>query len=424
MQIISQSAARLAALGGKPVLNSAPEISWPPRNEATEQALMEVYRSGNWSWNGPFETQACAKLGEVHTADHALLMVNGTVTLEAILHSMGLGPGDEVIVPALTWIATAMAVIYVGAKPVFVDVEPDTLCIDPGQVAKAITPNTRAIIPVHLCGGMADMDRLMELARKHDIKVIEDCAHAQGGQWNGKGLGSIGDAGSFSFQQSKTISTGEGGAVITNDSNLMERMFRFKHIGYAANSQQGKARSGPPEGLVCHNYRATEFQAVVLHKQLENLPSLTENRNRKAAFLTNLLEQIPGVKVQARGRRAIPGRQSYYQFMTMIDTAQWKNATKAQILTALQAEFVPAGTSYGTVYRHLLWNMPASAYRIHGEYHDKLGKSCKVSEEIGTAQAVGLMHYYLDLPERDLELIAEAFAKVQHNAEELIRLKQ
>lgn len=147
-------------------------------------------------------------------------MSNGTVTIESALHALGIGPGDEVIVPALTWIATAMAVHYVGATPVFADIEADTWCIDPAKIESAITPATKAVIPVHLYGSMADMEKIMDIADKNNLHVIEDCAHAQGGVWDGKGLGSIGVVVSFSFQESKTLSSGEGEFALPMTKNL------------------------------------------------------------------------------------------------------------------------------------------------------------------------------------------------------------
>ena len=414
---------KLAVVGGSPIFTKPlGGLVWPPTNKTTEHALVELYRSQNWSWNGPWEQKFSHDFSQLHTVRHTWLMANGTVTLEAALHVLGIGPGDEVIVPALTWLATAMAVIYVGAKPVFVDIEPDTLCLDPGATAAAITARTKAIIPVHLYGGMADLDRLLALARKHGLKVVEDCAHAQGGLWNGKGLGSLGDIGSFSFQQSKTVACGEGGCVTTNDDQMAERLFRFKHIGYDLCAKQGKAADSPPSGLLCHNYRGTEFQAAVLHGQLAGLQTLTERRNRNADFLTCELEKIPGVKIQARGRRATPGRQSYYGFMAILDRAQWSGATQQQILRALHAEGVPACTTYGSVYRHPLWNAPTSTYRIHGGYRDKRGRSCRVSEEIGSASVVGFLHVYLDRSHRDLGKIVAAFAKVQRHARQVAQL--
>lgn len=375
MNIATRHADRLAALGGRPVFKSLPcrPGGWPPTHPATARALAEIYRSQRWSWNGVWEQRLCRDLARAHTARHAIFMTNGTVTLEAALHVLGIGPGDEVIVPSLTWLATAMAVVYVGATPVFVDIEPDTLCLDPAQVAAAITPRTKAIIPVHLYGSMADLDRLLPLARRHGLHVIEDCAHAHGGFWNGRGLGSWGDIGSFSFQQSKTVACGEGGAVLTNNARLAERLFRFKHIGYQLGAGQGKAASGPPAGLICHNYRGIELPAAILHGQLAGLKAMTRQRNRAADWLTVELEKIPGVTIQARGRRAGPGRQSYYAFMTILDPAHWGGASLRQILHAFTQEHAPMCGSYGSVHRHLLWSVPPTQYRIHGRYRDRRG---------------------------------------------------
>ena len=165
--------------------------------------------------------------------------------------------------------------------------------------------------------------------------------------------------------------------------------------------------------MICHNYRGTEFQAAVLHGQLAGLRALTERRNCNADFLTRELARIPGVKVQARGRRATRHRQSYYCFMTILDFHHWAGATKSQVIRALQAEGLPADGSYGTVWRHPLWNVPKSRYRIH---------SGQVSDDVGTARCVGFHHWYLDLPQRDLGKFAAAFAKVQRHAHELAKM--
>lgn len=423
MKTFSRSANKPAILGGKPVFAKTLSNAWPPVDKATERALVEIYRSKNFSWDGPWEKRFNRDFSRAHTAKHTVFMANGTVTLEGALHVFGIGAGDEVIVPALTWVATAASVIYNGAKPVFVDIEPDTLCIDPNKIEEAITPRTKAIIPVHLYGSMADMDRIMAIARKHGLKVIEDCAHAHGGMWNGKGLGSIGDIGSFSFQQSKTISSGEGGAVTTNDAHLYELLFNFKHIGYELGANQGKASKRPPAGLRCHNYRGTEFPAAILIGQVNKLASMTKLRNRNADFLTRELEKIPGLKVQARGRRHTPGRQNYYAFMTVLDLSQWENVDMQKIAIALNKENMLASRSYNSVYRHLLWNEPPKNYRIHGGYRDAQGPGCKVSEEVGWKRVIGMPHYCLDLPRTDLQRIIDAFVKVHQYAGELKKLK-
>lgn len=419
MTTTTTSSSRPAICGGTPVFNSPVSLAWPIPHDATAKAVGELYRSGQWSWNGPWEQRAAGLLGKVHTARHAMLLANGTVTLEIALHALGIGPGDEVIMPSFTWLATAMAALYVGATPVFVDVEPGTLCLDVALAEAAITPKTKAIIPVHLYGGMTDMDAVMALATKHGLKVVEDCAHAQGGMWDGRGLGSIGDAGSFSFQQSKTISAGEGGALITNNDDLAERLYRAKHIGYAPDAIQGKASQGPPRGLVCHNYRATEFQGVVICPQLEELEALTVRRNATADTLTALLETIPGLEVQKRGRKADTGRQSYYAMIVKFDPEAWAGVTKDRLIAAIEAEGLGARSTYGPVHRHLLWNVPENQYRIHGGWRDSLGENCRVTEEIGTQRSISLAHQFLDLPEDQIHKVAEIFHKLHQNADSL-----
>lgn len=379
--------------------------------------MAALYRSKAWSWNGQWERHAAQELARLHTAKHAILMVNGTVTLEAGLHALGVRTGDEVIVPALTWPSTALAVLYTGATPVFVDIQPDTLCIDPVKIAEAITPRTKAIIPVHLYGSMADMDAIMAIARENGLGVLEDCAHAQGGYWNGRGLGSIGDIGSISFQQSKTLSAGEGGAVLTNDDRLSELLFFFKHVGYRFGVKQGQAAAKPPENFDCRNYRFTEFGALALRSQLAGLEAMTERRGRAADFLTAELEKLPGVKVQARGRRADAGRQSYYAFMMAFDPAEWAGASASKILTVAASENLPGIVTYGPVYQHALWNVAPDRYRIAG------GDRCRVTEEVVCPHTGGFLHMLLDLPQSELRKIVETLAKVQANASELCRIE-
>jgi L-glutamine:2-deoxy-scyllo-inosose/3-amino-2,3-dideoxy-scyllo-inosose aminotransferase len=329
-------------------------------------------------------------------------MVNGTVTIESALQALGVKAGDEVIVPGNTWIATVMAPVYFGARPVIVDVEPDTLCLDPEQTRRAITRKTKAIIPVHLFGSMADMDRFSALSRETGIPVIEDCAHAQGGVWKGRGLGSIGQVGSFSFQQSKTLSSGEGGICLTNDDELADRLFRIKHIGYGAGQKQGQAASGPAAGLLCRNYRGLEFNAVILTEGLRRLKAQTAQRDANALYLAELLRDVPGIALQARGRRA--DVQGYYMLALQVDPQALKpGCTLQEIKAALAAEGLPCGSGYGPVYRHLLWNLPRRAYRIH---------SSAVVEESSTRRLVTIQHMWLLTGRPMMKAMAKAIGKV------------
>ncbi|OGV45317.1 MAG: hypothetical protein A2017_08935 [Lentisphaerae bacterium GWF2_44_16] len=395
----------LAINGGKKIISDklAKSIpSWPPIYPDTAEKLKDVYLHPKWSFNGPNEQLFSKKFAKYHTAEYGIFMANGTVTLECALHALGVGKGDEVIVPALTWIATAMAVIYVGATPVFVDIEEDTLCLDPEKIKKAITPKTKALIPVHLYGSMADMEKIMAIAKKHNLYVIEDCAHAHGGVWNGKGVGSIGHVGSFSFQESKTLSSGEGGICLTNDPVLKEKIFRIKHIGYAPNTKQGEASYSPQEGLICHNYRGTEFQAVVLLGGLKRLKAQTKKREQNATLIRKLLKNTPGIKVQSRGRLA--DIQGYYMLTFILDTKKLKEGiTRKEIMEALSAEGFGTGLTYGPVYKHALWNIPKSKYRI---------ESNEVAEDLCSNRAICMSQSKLLAGSKYIKAACDAVNKV------------
>ncbi len=407
--------AELAINGGCP-LSTEPVnfLSWPPRSEKVADQLRELYLSGKWSFNGENEQAFSKEYAEYHGAKHGVFMANGTVTLQSALTALEVGPGDEVIVPGLTWIATAMAVRYVGAIPVFVDIEPTTLCLDPEKFEAAITPNTKAVIPVHLYASMADIERIGTICARRNLKMIEDCAHMQGGIWNGRGVGSWGDVGSFSFQQSKTLSAGESGICLTNDDKLAELMFRVKHIGYGNSDAQGGARSGPPSGLTCHNFRGTEFQALILRDQLRGLKNLIAKYNRSARTIRDRLADFEGVRIQSPGRLAT--EQGFYAFPFIFDGETTQNIPIQVIQKALAAEGLNLGGTYGPVYSHLLFNLRSNDYRI-------ADGGCPVSEHEGTARALMAPHQMLGATEDNIDKIVDIVAKVVTNVHELRDIK-
>ena len=397
--------AKLAIDGGTPVFSEKPvRPAWPPVNPATGDKLREVYMSHKWSFYGENEVLFNERYAEFTGAKYAVMMANGTVTLECALIALGVGPGDEVIVPAHTWLATGEAVVYVGATPVIVDIEPTTLCMDPAAFEAAITPRTKAVIPVHLFGSMADLDKILAIANKHGIKVIEDCAHAHGGEWKGRGVGSWGDAGSWSFQQSKLLTSGEGGAITTNDEHLWEVVGRLSHIGYQRGAKQGEPSTPPPMGLICHNYRVTEFQAIILLDQLETLRKDTELRAKNADYLREKLEAIPGIRVQTKGRCAT--LQSYYMYGVMVDDKMLKPGIDIkQVCEALKAEGVLGfNRGWGNVmYRQRLWSVPENMYRI---------ESNQVAEQIVYKQLLIAGLNWLMAEKTELDRFVEAVAKV------------
>ncbi|MBR6372545.1 MAG: DegT/DnrJ/EryC1/StrS family aminotransferase [Victivallales bacterium] len=403
---------RLAIKGGTPLFGPEeyPVQAWPPVSEKTADHIREVYLSRQWSFNSKSEQEFEQAFAAFHDAEYGILMSNGTVTLECALLALGVGPGDEVIVPDLTWIATAMSVRYVGAVCVFADIDKDTCCFSPEAFEKAITPRTKAVIPVHIYSSMADLEAINAIAQKHGIAVIEDCAHMHGGKWNGRGCGSWGAVGSFSFQQSKAMSAGEAGICLTNDSKLAERLYRAKHIGYSRYDKQGQAGTPPPDDLPCHNYRGLAIQARILQDQLEDFAELNRRHNECHDILKKEIASIPGVRLQEKGRLAT--RQGYYAQGIICDGDGFEKISSEVIRAALAAEGVKViNTTYGPVRKHLLFNMRPEHYRLAAEGYP--------NSDAVVPHTLVAMHYGMYYPENAVRLAA-ALRKIAENKSELL----
>ena len=266
--------------------------SWPRAGEREAELLQLVLESPQWGgfheFIGEFERSFAAYQ---HSA-FGISAFNGTVTLEAALSVLGIGEGDEVIVPAISFISTASAVSRVGAKPVFVDIDPASFNIDPEAVSRAISASTKAIMPVHFGGAMCDMDALERLCREHGLLLLEDAAHAHGSEWKGKRAGSFGIAGSFSFQNGKVLSAGEGGMLVTSDEELAKR------VSSVANCGRVPGRSFYEHANLGTNLRMTAFQAAVLLAQFERLPQQIATRNESARTLKEALADVDEIRWQ------------------------------------------------------------------------------------------------------------------------------
>ena len=346
------SAAALAIRGGEPAVTLTCQ-PWPIVSDLEAQWMEAVVRTGAWSWVGTHERAVCEEFARFIGAKHAMGLSNGTVTIQTALQAVGVQPGDEVIVPGLTWVATMQAALDVGANVVLVDVDAETFGLDPKTVEAAITERTRAIVPVHLYGCMVDMDGIMEIARRHGLKVVEDCAHQHGSRWRDQGAGSIGDAGSFSFQQSKVLTCGEGGAITCNDDEVFRTAFALKHVGWAP---PGEDEPMKPAGGYAHNYRITEMQCVLLRGGLTRIEEQTRIREENAARLSGGLERIGGpLRVAKRDPRIT--RQAYYAVTMHFDPAQAEGLNRAQYIGALAAEGLGLSLPYDPVYRHPLMNL-------------------------------------------------------------------
>ncbi|MFW6124772.1 MAG: DegT/DnrJ/EryC1/StrS family aminotransferase, partial [Pirellulales bacterium] len=283
---------QLALLGG-PKAKTKPFPPWPVFDERERRAVNDVLQSRVW-WRTPgtqtlrFERAFAA----YHGAKHGIAVTDGTHALEVVMAAVGISPGDEVIVPDYTFVATASAVLFAGALPVMVDVRPDTFCIDAHLVESAVTARTKAVVAVHMGGHPADLDALADVAGRHKLVLVEDAAHAHGSQWKGRPIGTFGAAATFSFQESKLMTAGEGGIVITNDDEL-ERRARSVH-------DCGRM---PGEWFYSHfiygsNYRLSEWQGAVLSAQLERLDEQTARRHANARLLDELLADIAGITPQ------------------------------------------------------------------------------------------------------------------------------
>jgi dTDP-4-amino-4,6-dideoxygalactose transaminase len=284
---------RPAILGGTPVRAGKSWGPWPLWDENERRRLEPVLESGVWcSAYGEEVERFVAEFTEFQGASHGIAVTNGTAALEAALVACGVGHGDEVIVPAITFVATATSAMIAGATPVLVDVDPQTCCIDPDAVAAAITERTRAVVAVHLSGRACDMDALTSLCGERGIALVEDCAHSHGTRWRGRGTGTLGDVGAFSFQQSKLMTAGEGGMVTTEDAELFERAWSYSNLGRI------RDREWYYHAVRGTNLRMTEWQGAVLRAQLERLPDQHRTREERGALLDAELAKIPGLEPQ------------------------------------------------------------------------------------------------------------------------------
>jgi dTDP-4-amino-4,6-dideoxygalactose transaminase len=410
---------KLAITGGKP-LRKKPLPQWPIATKTEAAALKDVLESTRWGgqpFPGKHATAFAVKFAQLHTAKYGQCVNTGTVAIQAALKAIGIKPGDEVIVPAYTWEGTVGPVLLVNAIPVFVDVDPDTYCLDARFLERAITPKTKAILPVHLGMRFADMDEILRIATKHNLKVVEDCAHAHGGMWRGKGAGSMGDLGAFSFQTSKLITSGEGGAVITNNLEYMELVQSYINAGRASITDKYKKR------IIGFNYRLGEFQAAVLGAQLKRLLKEGVIRHKNMKRLEARLKNTDGIdllKADPRITRLAP-----YGYVLKYFAEKGKDIPRAEFVAALQLEGVHCdGLFYEPVYKSSLFpvdptDFPALSWGREKPLDLRSMYSCPEAEKAAYHEAVWFPHQHFLGTTKDVNDIADAIHKVLENIEEL-----
>jgi dTDP-4-amino-4,6-dideoxygalactose transaminase len=410
---------KLAITGGEPVRKKHFD-PWPVYTEAERAALEDVLTNRNWGgqpFPGKHGDAFGRKFAEFHTAKYGQCVNTGTVAIQAALTAVGIQPGDEVLVPAYTWEGTVGPVLLINAVPVFVDVDPETYCMDAKRIEQVLTPKTRAILPVHLGMRFADLDAIMSIAQKHNLKVVEDCAHVHGGMWKGKGAGSIGDLGTFSFQSSKLITCGEGGAVITNNLEYFERVQSYINAGRASVTDKFKHR------LIGFNYRLGEFQAAVLGPQLERLPQQQKIRQANFDYFESRLRGRPGLgflKPEPRITRSAP-----YCYVLKYFAEQAKDIPRAAFVASLQLEGIPCdGLLYEPVYKSSLFpvkatDFPALSWGRTEPLDLRTKYRCPDAERAAYHEAIWFPHYLFLGSKEDIDTIVEAIFKTLDNIEEL-----
>jgi len=408
-----------ALLGGKPVRETSwPE--WPKVNAADERILMEVLQSGQWfrGVSGRYARRFEEEYARLTGAKHCLATANGTSALWTSLNALGAGPGDEVIVPPYTFVATVNVVLLQHALPVFVDTDPDTFQIDARKIEAAITERTRAIIPVHLGGSAADLDTILAVAGKRRIPVIEDACQAHLAEWKGRKVGSLGDTGCFSFQVSKNLASGEGGAILTNSDDLIERCFTFHNNGRGRKTESYNF-SYFANGA---NLRMTQFQAALLASQMRRLEEQSARRQENAAYLTGLLREIPGI----HPARMYDGctRNAYHLYMFRYDKQEFAGLPRGTFLKALQAEGIPCSGGYAPLNKEPFLNnvLNSRTYRAIfpagrlKEWQDR--NHCPANDRL-CEEAVWFTQNMLLASKGDMDQIADAIRKIRQQAASL-----
>jgi dTDP-4-amino-4,6-dideoxygalactose transaminase len=391
---------KLAINGGSPVrTESWPR--WPQWDERERERVLGVLASGEWGGFNPVVKDFEAAFARRHEAKHCIAVTNGTASLEAALRVLGVGPGDEVIVPPYTFIATANAVRLAGATPVFADIEPDTYNLDVEQVEKAISKRTKAIIPVHFAGLPVDMDELMLVAHERELAVVEDAAHAHGSTWQGQPMGTHGDIGSFSLQQSKNLTAGEGGILITNDDELAGKLWSFVN--------QGRSPEGAwyEHELLGSNLRMTGWQAGILMAQMERFDEQLQRRQANARRLIEILEEIDGPSPMRWDPRA--NNHAFHLFMMRYSPKKFGGLPRERFVEALRAEGIPCSTGYAQP----LYKQPPLA-----KPHSRI-LPCPVAEQ-ACREAVWLTQNLLLAEPDAMEQVGRAIIKVRENVRELL----
>ncbi len=407
-------AARPAILGGTPVRTAA-WPKWPVANQVEDKFLLEALRSGKWNRYGGKQVKAFEKDFATRAGAKQCVATNsGTSALYTCLGALGIGPGDEIILPPFTFIATFNVITLNYALPIYVDVDPATSQIDATKIEAAITPNTKAIIPVHIGGNVADMDAICAIGKKHNIPIIEDACQSHLAEWRGRMAGNWGLAGCFSFQASKNLNCGDGGAIISNDSDFAFRCESFQ------DQSRNKGPSNLTAGCRAGNLRMTEFQGAILNAQLTRLEEQSKHREENAAYLTSMLQDIPGIIPQKTYAGCT--RLAWHVYAFRYKKEQFAGLGREKFMQALKMEGI-SDTAGG----YTPWNKEKHVSELaKNRHYQRLytketlrrwqqHRECP-QNDILCAENVRFTQTMLLGPRSDMEQIAAAIRKIQRHA--------
>lgn len=406
--------AKLVVFGGEPVRKEK-YPAWPVFDERDIEAVTKTIKSGRWGgfpYPGPNTAEFAVRFAKMMGGGYAVPMTNGTITMEVALRAAGIGWGDEVIVPAYTFQATAYAPMVSGAIPVIVDIDPETYCIDPKRVIEAITEKTKAIIVVHIASQMADMDAIMEIAKNNNLVVVEDSAHAHGAQWRGLGAGTIGDFGSFSLQSAKIITTGEGGVLLCKDPKMAQRAASIIDCGRPKDPEDKEFTMGV-------NYRWSELQAALGLIALERFPEQHHQRQNTADYLEESLSEVPGIRLLKRDLRLT--KRSFYRYILKIDP-EYFNCNNKTFCYALSAEGIPVDTGYPPMHHYELFQPYLSKLPVPSafpEYFEFARMSFPVAERASWVESVWMGESIFRSGEKGVDDLVAGLKKLADNRADL-----
>lgn len=411
-----------AILGGKRSFNGTWH-GWPVIGAPEEQELLKVLHSGQWCRLGsPTAPRFEGDFSKMNGAKYALATSSGTTALMTMLGALDIGPGDEVILPPYTFVATYNVIVHNYALPIFVDIDIESFQIDASKIESAITSQTRALMPVHIGGSPFDVDAVMEIAYRHNLPVIEDACQAHFAEWKEKKVGNFGLGGAFSFQASKNLNSGEGGAVITNDEEFYNKCYSFHHQGQGSDA----ASLEPGTGTRGSNLRMTEFQAAILLAQMTRIPEQINERSENAAYLSDLLSEIPGIKPAKLYEGTT--RSAFHLYMFRYDKEAFAGMDRATFIRALNAEGVPCSTGYTPMTKEpYVHNLAKNKHylKIYGERGMKQWLeqiACPVNDKLCEEEALWLTQTMLLGDRKNMDMIAEAIRKISREAKAISKL--